>query len=56
MARPKSEQGYIIQKRNEFIRMAAGLGISQADIARIFRLPRNTVNTVLKLPFNEKGQ
>lgn len=47
MARPVKEQQWIIEERNRVIKGLASSGISQADIGRIMRLPRNTVSVVL---------
>lgn len=46
--RPSKKEKYIIDKRNEIIDMLYKENFSQADIARIMRIPRNTVWQVLK--------
>lgn len=49
MARPTKKEAVVIENRNVLIIYAYTiLGISQANIARIFRLPRNTVSHVVK--------
>ena len=51
MARPTLEQQKLITKRNLLIRSCLAEGLSQTEVAYIFRIPRNTVNTVKKSPF-----
>ncbi len=43
MARPKNSEKHIIEIRNRLIRALLIKKITQADIARVFRIPRNTV-------------
>jgi len=45
--RPKKGKEYIISIRNTLILQCLKI-LSQADTARVFRLPRNTVCTIYK--------
>lgn len=48
MARPTKELAWIIKERNVVIVSLMERGITQADIARIMRVPRNTVSMVVR--------
>jgi len=54
--RPRREEHYLIEERNNLIFQLDKKEISQADIARIFRVPRNTVCSVLKLKDRKKTE
>jgi predicted transcriptional regulator len=49
------QKKYLIRERNILIKKLSEQGMSQADIARIFKIPRNTVCTVLKIKPIKKG-
>lgn len=48
MGRPLHEQKFIIQVRNDIVFQLREHGLSQSDIARVLRLPRNTVSAVIR--------
>lgn len=54
MGRPLEENKFLIQTRNETIHELNRQGFKQSDIAKIFRLPRNTVSVVLKTKLKEQ--
>ena len=48
MARPTKEKQKIIVERDKLILVGISDGFNQSEVAEMFRLPRNTVNTVVK--------
>lgn len=45
--RPTKREQELIKKRNEYIIAAWEYGHTQSEIAEIFRIPRNTVCTIV---------
>lgn len=48
MPRPTKYKKRIIIERNKLIAIGVDDGFNQSEVAEMFRLPRNTVNTVIK--------
>lgn len=51
--RPTKQKQKIIAERNKLIIIGVQDGFNQSEVAEMFRLPRNTVNTVVKKNFEE---
>lgn len=54
MARPTKEEIRLFEERKRLMLLSISNGFTQAEVGRIFRIPRNTVSTTVRSIIKQK--